>query len=144
MLDIVLLGLSHKTAPVELRECIALDRDETLLVQSGKPVGIVRSHTHAPRVLIANANIVPNWANWDYFNELEKKGLIFSGRHPVHPIMQILELPRDVHPYFVAGQCIVVDQPIRQSGPIASARSTTFMLGIFGTNTSPPCMVSMH
>ena len=53
-----------------------LEPDETLLVQSGKPVGVARTHTDAPRVLIANSNLVGNWANWDYFNELEKKGLI--------------------------------------------------------------------
>ena len=52
-----------------------LDDDETLLVQSGKPVGILKTHTTSPRVLIANSNLVPNWANWDYFNELDKLGL---------------------------------------------------------------------
>ena len=63
-----------------VRSLLELDRDETLLVQSGKPVGIVRTHTHAPRVLIANANIVPHWANWDHFHELEKKGLMMYGQ----------------------------------------------------------------
>ncbi len=57
-----------------------LNPDETLLVQSGKPVGIAKTHEDAPRVLIANSNLVPNWANWDYFNELEKKGLIMYGQ----------------------------------------------------------------
>lgn len=57
-----------------------LEPDETLLVQSGKPVGVARTHTDAPRVLIANSNLVGNWANWDYFNELEKKGLIMYGQ----------------------------------------------------------------
>ena len=57
-----------------------LEPDETLLVQSGKPVGIATTHTDAPRVLIANSNLVGNWANWDYFNELEKKGLIMYGQ----------------------------------------------------------------
>lgn len=57
-----------------------LESDETLLVQSGKPVGILRTHNLAPRVIIANSNIVPHWANWDYFNELEKKGLIMYGQ----------------------------------------------------------------
>lgn len=57
-----------------------LENDETLLVQSGKPVGIVKTHEKAPRVLIANSNIVPHWANWDYFNDLEKKGLIMYGQ----------------------------------------------------------------
>ncbi len=54
--------------------------DETLLVQSGKPVGIVPTHPDAPRVLIANANLVPNWANWDYFRGLERQGLIMFGQ----------------------------------------------------------------
>ncbi|TMV66967.1 urocanate hydratase, partial [Thioclava sp. BHET1] len=51
-----------------------------LLVQSGKPVGIFRTHTDAPRVLIANSNLVPHWANWDHFNELDKKGLAMYGQ----------------------------------------------------------------
>ena len=57
-----------------------LDEDETLLVQSGKPVGVFRTHTDAPRVLIANSNIVPHWANWDHFSELDKKGLMMYGQ----------------------------------------------------------------
>ncbi len=57
-----------------------LEEDETLMVQSGKPVGILRSHKDAPRVLIANSNLVGKWANWDHFNELEKKGLIMYGQ----------------------------------------------------------------
>ncbi|MCX7945226.1 MAG: urocanate hydratase [Deltaproteobacteria bacterium] len=57
-----------------------LENDETLLVQSGKAVGVLRSHKDAPRVIIANSNIVPKWANWDYFWELERKGLIMYGQ----------------------------------------------------------------
>ena len=57
-----------------------LEDDETLLVQSGKPIGIVPSHPHAPRVLIANSNLVGQWAYWDYFNELEKKGSSCMGK----------------------------------------------------------------
>ena len=57
-----------------------LEDDETLVVQSGKPVAIVKTHTDAPRVLIANSNIVPHWANWDHFNELDKKGLMMYGQ----------------------------------------------------------------
>ncbi|RFP89814.1 urocanate hydratase [Rhodobacteraceae bacterium 63075] len=57
-----------------------LEDDETLLVQSGKPVAIVKTHPDAPRVLIANSNIVPHWANWDHFNELDKKGLMMYGQ----------------------------------------------------------------
>lgn len=57
-----------------------LDNDETLLVQSGKPVGILRTHENAPRVLIANSNLVGAWANWDYFRELERLGLIMYGQ----------------------------------------------------------------
>ena len=51
-----------------------LEADETLVVQSGKPIAIVKTHTDAPRVLIANSNLVPHWATWDHFNELDKKG----------------------------------------------------------------------
>ena len=57
-----------------------LETDETLLVQSGKPVGVFRTHKDAPRVLIANSNLVPHWANWDHFNELDKKGLAMYGQ----------------------------------------------------------------
>ncbi|MCT4610404.1 MAG: urocanate hydratase [Pelagimonas sp.] len=57
-----------------------LGADETLLVQSGKPVAIVKTHADAPRVLIANSNIVPHWANWDHFHELDKKGLMMYGQ----------------------------------------------------------------
>jgi urocanate hydratase len=57
-----------------------LEADETLLVQSGKPVGIFRTHPDAPRVLIANSNLVPAWANWDHFNELDRKGLMMYGQ----------------------------------------------------------------
>ena len=57
-----------------------LNEDETLLVQSGKPVGVFRTHKDAPRVLIANPNLVPHWATWDHFNELDKKGLAMYGQ----------------------------------------------------------------
>jgi len=57
-----------------------LNEDETLLIQSGKPVGVVRTHETAPRVLIANSNLVPEWANWDHFNELDKRGLMMYGQ----------------------------------------------------------------
>ncbi len=57
-----------------------LENDETLLVQSGKPVVVFKSHENAPRVLIANSNLVGNWANWDHFHELEKQGLIMFGQ----------------------------------------------------------------
>ena len=57
-----------------------LDHDETLLVQSGKPVGVFRTHASAPRVLIANANLVGRWANWDHFRELERAGLMMYGQ----------------------------------------------------------------
>jgi len=57
-----------------------LENDETLLVQSGKPVGIFRTHPNAPRVLIANSNLVPHWANWDEFRRLEALGLTMYGQ----------------------------------------------------------------
>jgi urocanate hydratase len=57
-----------------------LKDDETLLVQSGKPVGVFRTHADAPRVLIANSNLVPHWATWDCFNELDRKGLMMYGQ----------------------------------------------------------------
>ncbi|MBC3918968.1 urocanate hydratase [Undibacterium sp. CY18W] len=57
-----------------------LEEDETLLIQSGKPVGVFRTHADAPRVLIANSNLVPKWANWEHFNELDRKGLFMYGQ----------------------------------------------------------------
>ena len=57
-----------------------LENDETLLVQSGKPVGVFRTHEHAPRVLIANSNLVGRWANWEHFHELERRGLMMYGQ----------------------------------------------------------------
>ncbi|NLP50642.1 urocanate hydratase [Bacillus sp. RO1] len=57
-----------------------LEEDETLLVQSGKPVAVFRSHADAPRVLLANSNLVPKWANWDHFHELDQKGLMMYGQ----------------------------------------------------------------
>jgi len=57
-----------------------LEDDETLLVQSGKPVGVFRTHADAPRVLIANSNLVPRWATWEHFNELDRKGLAMYGQ----------------------------------------------------------------
>ena len=57
-----------------------LENDETLLIQSGKPVGVLQTHAGAPRVLISNSQLVPKWANWEHFDELEKKGLMMSGQ----------------------------------------------------------------
>ncbi|HZV22281.1 MAG TPA: urocanate hydratase, partial [Luteimonas sp.] len=57
-----------------------LNDDETLLIQSGKPVGIFPTHADAPRVLLANSNLVPHWATWEHFNELDKKGLMMYGQ----------------------------------------------------------------
>jgi urocanate hydratase len=65
----------------KILECLKnLEEDETLMVQSGKPVGILRSHKDAPRVLIANSNLVGRWANWEHFRELEAKGLMMYGQ----------------------------------------------------------------
>ncbi|HEX7956414.1 MAG TPA: hypothetical protein VF508_05685, partial [Pyrinomonadaceae bacterium] len=63
-----------------VRELTALENDETLLVQSGKPVAVFRTHDAAPRVLIANSNLVGAWANWEHFHELERKGLMMYGQ----------------------------------------------------------------
>ena len=57
-----------------------LDPDETLLIQSGKPVGVAKTHVYSPRVLIANSNLVPKWANWEHFNKLEQDGLMMYGQ----------------------------------------------------------------
>lgn len=84
--DLVVYGGIGKAA--RNRECLeaivsalrALEADETLLVQSGKPVGVFRTHADAPRVLIANSNLVPAWANWDHFRELDRKGLMMFGQ----------------------------------------------------------------
>jgi urocanate hydratase len=63
-----------------VRELTRLEADETLLVQSGKPVAVFRTHEHAPRVLIANSNLVGAWANWEHFHELERRGLMMYGQ----------------------------------------------------------------
>src|SRR5258707_6990029 len=57
-----------------------LEDDESLLIQSGKPVGVFKTHVDAPRVLIANSNLVPKWATWEHFNELDRKGLMMFGQ----------------------------------------------------------------
>jgi urocanate hydratase len=57
-----------------------LEEDQTLLVQSGKPVGVFRTHADAPRVLLANSNLVPKWATWEHFHELDRKGLMMYGQ----------------------------------------------------------------
>ncbi|MEQ1666066.1 MAG: urocanate hydratase, partial [Bdellovibrionales bacterium] len=63
-----------------LEELKELKDNETLLVQSGKPVGVIRTHKDAPRVLLANSNLVGKWATWEHFNELDKKGLMMYGQ----------------------------------------------------------------
>jgi urocanate hydratase len=62
------------------RALVNLENDETLLIQSGKPVAIFKTHTYSPRVLISNSMLVPNWANWEHFRELDKKGLMMYGQ----------------------------------------------------------------
>ncbi len=84
--DLIVYGGTGQAArnPEAVQEIIrcllTLREDQSLLVQSGKPVGIVRSHPEAPRVLIANSNLVPAWANWEYFNRLKEKGLMMYGQ----------------------------------------------------------------
>lgn len=84
--DLVVYGGAGKAArnwaafDAIVRELQSLENDETLLVQSGKPVAVFRTHDYAPRVLIANSNLVGAWANWENFNELERKGLIMYGQ----------------------------------------------------------------
>jgi urocanate hydratase len=84
--DLVVYGGSGRAArswaayDAIVRSLQSLENDETLLVQSGKPVGIFRTHANAPRVLIANSNLVPHWANWDEFRRLEALGLTMYGQ----------------------------------------------------------------
>jgi urocanate hydratase len=84
--DLVVYGGTGKAArsweafDAIVRELRRLEDDESLLVQSGKPVGVFRTHRHAPRVLIANSNLVGRWATWDHFHELEKQGLMMYGQ----------------------------------------------------------------
>ncbi|GAE35710.1 urocanate hydratase [Halalkalibacter akibai JCM 9157] len=63
-----------------VRSLKTLEADETLLIQSGKPVGMFKTHAHAPRVLLSNSVLVPKWANWDHFHKLEKEGLMMYGQ----------------------------------------------------------------
>ncbi len=84
--DLVVYGGAGKAARnwpayhAIVRELQQLENDETLLVQSGKPVAVFRTHEHAPRVLIANSNLVGAWATWDQFHELERRGLMMYGQ----------------------------------------------------------------
>src|SRR5512132_1164231 len=84
--DLIVYGGTGKAArnwdcfDAIVRELTNLGADETLLVQSGKPVGVFRTHPGAPRVLIANSNLVGRWATWEHFRELERKGLIMYGQ----------------------------------------------------------------
>src|SRR5690348_13887957 len=84
--DLVVYGGTGKAArdwpafDAICRTLLTLDDEETLLVQSGKPVGVFRTHPDAPRVLIANANLVGRWATWDVFRELERQGLTMYGQ----------------------------------------------------------------
>ena len=88
-----------------VRELRALEGDETLLVQSGKPVGVVQTHEWAPRVLIANCNLVPEWATWEEFRRLEALGpddvrpddggLLDLHRHAGHPAGHLRDVRRD-------------------------------------------------
>ena len=57
-----------------------IENDETLLVQSGKPIAIFKTHEYSPRVLISNSMLVPNWSNWNHFRELDQKGLMMYGQ----------------------------------------------------------------
>ena len=84
--DLVVYGGTGKAArnwecfDAIVRALRALENDETLLVQSGKPVGIFRTHSYAPRVLLCNSNLVGHWNNWEKFNELERAGLMAYGQ----------------------------------------------------------------
>ncbi|KAA0236731.1 MAG: urocanate hydratase [Armatimonadetes bacterium] len=84
--DLIVYGGTGKAArnwacfEAIVRELRNLENDETLLIQSGKPVGVFRTHEHAPRVLIANANLVGHWSNWEHFRELDRKGLMMYGQ----------------------------------------------------------------
>src|SRR3954449_5292814 len=84
--DLIVYGGAGKAArnwasfDAIVRELRTLENDETLLVQSGKPVAVFRTHEYAPRVLIANSNLVGAWANWECFHDLERKGLMMYGQ----------------------------------------------------------------
>ena len=84
--DLVVYGGTGKAARnwecfhVILESLRSLEEDQTLLIQSGKPVGILATHADAPRVIIANSNLVPHWATWECFHELDRKGLMMFGQ----------------------------------------------------------------
>lgn len=71
---------NHKALKDTIRALQNLENNQTLLIQSGKPVAVIPSHSHGPRVLIANSNLVPNWANWEHFNQLKDQGLMMYGQ----------------------------------------------------------------
>src|SRR6201991_3840578 len=84
--DLIVYGGRGKTArnfpalDMIIRALKDLESDETLLIQSGKPVGILRTHADAPRILLSNSQLVPKWADWEHFDQLEKKGLMMYGQ----------------------------------------------------------------
>jgi urocanate hydratase len=84
--DLIVYGGKGKAArdwksfDLILKTLLRLETDETLIVQSGKPVAVMKTHTYSPRVLIANSNLVPNWATWEHFDKLEAEGLIMYGQ----------------------------------------------------------------
>src|SRR3954470_513280 len=84
--DLVVYGGTGKAARdwnayhAIVRELKRLEYDETLLIQSGKPVGVFKTHEYAPRVLLANSNLVGHWSNWEKFNQLERAGLMMYGQ----------------------------------------------------------------
>src|SRR4026209_352520 len=123
----------------------ALEADQSLLIQSGKPVGVFRTHPDAPRVLIANSNLVPRWATWEHFNELDRKGLMMYGQMTAGSWIYIgsqgivqgtyetfVEMGRQHYAGDLAGKWILTAGPGGQGGaqPLAATMAGASMLAI--------------
>jgi urocanate hydratase len=115
-----------------------LGNDETLLVQSGKPVAVFRTHEDAPRVLIANSNLVPAWANWDHFHELDKKGLMMYGQMTAGSWIYIGSQGIVQGTYETFAECA------RQHFEGTLAKTITVTAGLGGMGGAQPLAVSLN
>src|SRR5499426_3032292 len=130
-----------------VRELVALGPDETLLVQSGKPVGVVRTHEWAPRVLIANANLVPQWATWEEFRRLEALGLTMYGQMTAGSWIYIgtQGILQGTYETFAAVAAKLAGSRGDQAQPTGSLAGTiTLTAGLGGMGGAQPLAVTMN
>ncbi|NNF08389.1 MAG: urocanate hydratase, partial [Candidatus Eisenbacteria bacterium] len=115
-----------------------LENDESMLVQSGKPVAVFKTHTDAPRVLIANSNLVGNWANWEHFRDLEDKGLMMYGQMTAGSWIYIGTQG------IVQGTFETFAEAARQRGQEDMAGQVVLTAGLGGMGGAQPLAVTMN